>query len=47
MFKIIRDLFRYNEEFAVGAILTIFVVVMAALLVLFAISAEPNLRGAP
>jgi peptide/nickel transport system permease protein len=24
MFKIIRDLFRYNEEFAVGAILTSF-----------------------
>jgi peptide/nickel transport system permease protein len=31
MFKIIRDLFRYNEEFAVGAILTSFVLIIAAL----------------
>jgi peptide/nickel transport system permease protein len=31
MFKIIRDLFRYNEEFAIGAILTCFVLIMAAL----------------
>jgi peptide/nickel transport system permease protein len=31
MFKIIRDLFRYNSEFAVGAILTIFVLIIAAL----------------
>jgi peptide/nickel transport system permease protein len=31
MFKIIRDLFRYNREFAVGAILTSFVLIIAAL----------------
>ncbi len=31
MFKIIRDLFRYNAEFAVGAILMSFVLIIAAL----------------
>jgi peptide/nickel transport system permease protein len=31
MFKVIRDLFRYNKEFAIGAILTSFVLIIAAL----------------
>ena len=31
MFKIIRDLLRYNREFAAGAILTTFVLVVAAM----------------